>query len=307
MTPLTAYRRTGADLPFGDPCRAHGTRFEGYYWRITDAAAGRVVIALCGVCRDAAGPWAIVALATHPGGLVRSRIEPLAEVSWDGLGVRAGAAFNGSSEGLQVDLGEGARLDVALRASGGSGPRGRSAAAGRPSWSRGCRSTGIRTCSGARVTGAGWDGATVYAEKNWGPAFTEHWWWGQAQGFPDADACVAFAGGRVTLGPMGGAPTAVVVRLEDRLVALAPPFARLTSAIGAAGWRVRARSPRWRVELEGEAAGAPAVLPVPVPGERRVVDRSQQYLAGRLRVTVRRGRRVVFAGESVVAGLERWV
>ena len=73
MTPLTAYRRTGADPPFGDPRRAHGTRFEGYYWRITDAAAGRVAIALCGVCRDAAGPWAIVALAAHPGGLVRSR------------------------------------------------------------------------------------------------------------------------------------------------------------------------------------------------------------------------------------------
>jgi hypothetical protein len=29
-------------------------------------------------------------------------------------------------------------------------------------------------------------------------------------------------------------------------------------------------------------------------------------LAGRLRVSLRRGRRVVFAGESVVAGLERW-
>ena len=25
-------------LPFGDPRRAHGTPFEGYYWRLTDAA-----------------------------------------------------------------------------------------------------------------------------------------------------------------------------------------------------------------------------------------------------------------------------
>ena len=306
MTPLTAYRRTGADPPFGDPRRAHGTRFEGYYWRITDAAAGRVVIALCGVCRDAAGPWAIVALAAHPGGLVRSRIEPLAEVSWDGLGVRAGAALNGSIEALQVDLGEDARLDVTFaerrewpgRAFGGSGPA--QLLPGLPQYWH-------PHLLGARVTGSGWDGATAYAEKNWGPAFTEHWWWGQAQGFPDADACVAFAGGRVELGPVGGAPTAVVVRLEDRLLALAPPFARLTSAVGAAGWRVRARSARWLVELEGESAGSPAMLPVPVPGERRVVDRSQQYLAGRLRVTVRRGRRVVFAAESVVAGLERWV
>ena len=306
MAPLTAYRRTGADPPFGDPRRAHGTRFEGYYWRITDAAAGRVAIALCGVCRDAAGPWAIVALASEPGGLVRSRIEPLAEVAWDGLGVTAGDAFAGSADGLRVDLGTDARLELRfgerqewpVRAFGGTGPA--QLVPGLPQYWH-------PHLLGACVTGSGWDGATAYAEKNWGPAFTEHWWWGQAQGFPGADACVAFAGGRVSLGPVGGAPTAVVVRLEDRVLRLAPPFARLTSAVGAAGWRVRARSVRWAVELEGEAVGAPAVLPVPVQEERRVVDRSQQHLAGRLRVTLRRGRRVVFAGESVVAGLERWV
>jgi hypothetical protein len=299
---LSAYRGTGADLPFGDPRRAHGTRFEGYYWRLTDAAAGRVVIALCGVCRDAAGPWAIVALASEPGGLVRSRIEPVASVSGDRLGVVAGAALNGSTEGLKVDLGEGARLDVRFserrewpaRAFGGIGPA--QLVPGLPQYWH-------PHLLGARVTGSGWDGATAYAEKNWGAAFTEHWWWGQAQGFAEADACVAFAGGRV----LGGAPTAVVVRLEDRVLRLAPPFAQLTTAIGEAGWRVRARSARWAVELEGEAAGSPAVLPVPVPEERRTVDRSQQYLAGELRVRVRRGRRVVFAGESVLAGLERWV
>ena len=143
----------------------------------------------------------------------------------------------------------------------------------------------------------------MYAEKNWGPRFTEHWWWGQAQGFPGADACVAFAGGRV----LGGAPTSVVVRVEDRVLRLAPPFARVVTAVGETGWRVRARSVRWTVELEGAAAGSPAVLPVPVPGERRVVDRSQQYLAGSLRVRVWRGRRLWWSGESLVAGLERWI
>ena len=99
-----------------------------------------------------------------------------------------------------------------------------------------------------------------------------------------------------------------MVALEGRVLRLAPPFARMTAAVGAAGWRVRARSARHEVEVEGEAAGAPAVLPVPVPGRREVTDRSHQYLAGRLRVhvVVRRGRRTVFAGESVLAGLERW-
>jgi tocopherol cyclase len=153
------------------------------------------------------------------------------------------------------------------------------------------------------VTGSGWDGAVVYAEKNWGPRFTEHWWWGQAQAFEGADACVAFAGGRV----LGGAPTGVVVRIEDRVLRLAPPFAQLRTSIGDAAWRVRARSARWDVELEGEGVGSPAVLPVPVPGERRVEPRSQQYLAGRLRAEVRRGGRVWWIGESSLAGLERWV
>jgi hypothetical protein len=301
VTPLSAYRRTGADPPFGDPRRAHGTRFEGYYWRLTDAAGGRVAIALCGVCRDARGPWAIVALASEPGGLVRSRIEPLAEVSFGELGVSAGRALDGSTEGLRVDLGEGARLDVRFserrewpaRAFGGVGPA--QVVPGLPQYWH-------PHLLGGRVVGSGWDGAVVYAEKNWGPRFTEHWWWGQAQGFPE-DACVAFAGGRV----LGGAPTAVVVRLEDRVLRLAPPFARLVTAVGETGWRVRARSARWAVELEGEATGAPAVLPVPLPEERRVEDRSRQHLAGSLRVTLRRGRRVVWVGESGLAGLERWV
>jgi hypothetical protein len=299
---LLRYRRSGADLPFGDPRRAHGTRFEGYYWRLTDVAGGRVAIALCGVCRDAEGPWAIVACAREPGGLVRSRIEPLAEVSFGALGVRAGASLSGTADSLRVDLGPDARLDLRIeqrvewprRAFGGVGAA--QIVPGLPQYWH-------PWLLGGRVRGGEWDGALVYAEKNWGPRFTEHWWWGQAQGFAGADACVSFAGGRV----LGGAPTAVVVRLEERVLRLAPPSARMVSAVGEAGWRVRARSPRWTVELEGEGAGAPALLPVPVPGARRVEPRSQQYLAGRMTVRVLRGGRVWWSGESALAGLERWV
>ena len=301
MTPPSWYRRTGADLPFADPRRAHGTAFEGYYWRLTDAAAGRVAIVLCGVCRDAAGPWAIVALAASDG-VVRSRIEPLASVSSTELAVRAGTALSASPQLLRVDLGEGARLELRfedrvewpLRVFGGIGPA--QIVPGLPQYWH-------PHLLGARVVGSGWDGATAYAEKNWGPRFTEHWWWGQAQGFPGADACVAFAGGRV----LGGAPTAVVVRVEERVLRLAPPFAQMATAVGESGWRVRARSPRWSVVLEGEVVGAPAVLPVPIPAERRVEPRSQQYLTGLLRVEVRRRRRLFFAGESPLAGLERWI
>ena len=285
MTPLSRYRRFGADPPFGDPRRAHGTRFEGYYWRLTDVARGRVAIVLCGISRDALGAWAVVALASHPDGLVRSALIPAASVSFHDLAVRAGAALTASAEGLRVDLGEGARLELRFEGRrewegvfGGIGPA--QVVPGLPQYWH-------PHLLGGRVVGSGWDGAVVYAEKNWGPRFTEHWWWGQATGFAGADACAAFAGGRV----LGGAPTSVVVRLEDRVVRLAPPFAALTTAVGEAGWRIRARSPRWTVELEGSASGSPVVLPVPVPEERRVVDRSQQYLAGSLRVRVSRGRR----------------
>jgi hypothetical protein len=301
VTPLASYRRTGADPPFGDPRRAHGTRFEGYYWRLTDVAGGRVAIALCGVCRDAAGPWAVVAFASSDG-VVRSRIEPFAEVAFGSLGVRAGASLSASAESLRVDLGPDARLELRIeggiewprRAFGGVGPA--QIVPGLPQYWH-------PHVLGGVVRGAGWDGAVVYAEKNWGPRFTEHWWWGQAQGFPGADACVAFAGGRV----LGGAPTSVVVRLEDRVLRLAPPFAQVVSAVGEASWRVQTRSPRWSVEVQGEAAGAPAVLPVPVMGERRVEPRSQQHLTGRLRVEVRRGGRPWWSGESTLAGLERWL
>jgi hypothetical protein len=310
---LEAYRRTGADPPFGDPRRAHGVRFEGYYWRFTDVAAGRVVIVLCGLSQDAAGSWALVALAAHPEGLVRSALVPVASADRHSLGIEAGGVLQGTADALHVDLGPDARLDVALR-EGRSWPRRAFGGIGPAQTVPGLPQYWHPHLLGARVEGwarlgettVSLSGATAYAEKNWGPAFTEHWWWGQAQGFDGADACVAFAGGRIALGPVGGAPTSVVVRVEDRVLRLAPPLARMTAAVGEAGWRIRARSALHALELEGEATDPPAVLPVPVPGRRAVEDRSHHHLAGRMRVTLRRGRRTVFSGESALAGLERW-
>ncbi|MDJ0429001.1 tocopherol cyclase family protein, partial [Rhodococcus fascians] len=58
------------------------------------------------------------------------------------------------------------------------------------------------------------DGAQVYGEKNWGKGgFPHSWWWGQAQGFADRQACVAFAGGEITAGGLRTEVTAVVVAL----------------------------------------------------------------------------------------------
>ena len=68
---------------------------------------------------------------------------------------------------------------------------------------------------------------------------------------------------------------------------------------------MRGRSLRHRVEVEATADPAAAhVLDVPVPEERRVEQWSHQHLAGRLRVSVTRRGRTVYAGETELAGLE---
>lgn len=308
-----AYRRTGADPPFGDPRADHGARMEGYYWRLTEAASGRVVMVLCGLTRLGAERWAVVALAAQPGGFLRSAIAPVASGDPERLAVRAGALLSATESELVVDLGEGARLRARL----GDGPgwtRPVLGGVGLAQLAPGLPQYWHPHLLGAPVEGEAelgserfaLAGARVYAEKNWGGPFPGDWWWGEAHDFAGADACAAFAGGRIGPARRPVAPTAVAVRVERRLVRLAPPFAAVVTSVGEAGWRVRARGPLWSVELTGEAAGcAPHVLPVPLADERRCVPRSQQVLAGRLEVELRRGRRVAFRAVSTLAGLER--
>lgn len=289
---LAAYRRTGADPPFGDPSDPHGVAMEGSFWRFTDLAGGRVVIVLHAACRAPGGPWSLVALAAHPGGLVRWAIGD------DHLDAAPGR--------LRVRL-DGAALDATWtqdvpwprRAFGALGPAQTLpflAQYWHPHLLLGTASGSAELDGEAVVL----DGSTVYAEKNWGSAFAGHWWWGQAHGLGDGAACVAFAGGRL----LGRAPTAVVVALEGRLLRLSPPLSAVSTSTAPGHWRIRARG----VELEAEADPAAAhVLPVPVAAESRVVMRSAQQLTGRLAVTVRRGRRLAFRGETELAGLERGV
>jgi hypothetical protein len=149
------------------------------------------------------------------------------------------------------------------------------------------------------------EGARVYAEKNWGPGFAGRWWWGQAGAFPDSTVGVAFAGGRLPMLGVSAAPTAVVVRLGERVLRFAPPLARAQARADAHSWHVQVRSPRYRLELEGEAGKEePHRLPVPDVWERRVEMRSQQVLAGRLRLSVHRGRQTLIDAVSPLAGLE---
>jgi hypothetical protein len=310
--PLSTYRSTGADPPFADPARAHGSAMEGYYWRVVDAEAGRVLVALCGVCRAADGPWAAVALAAHPGGFVRHALVAPAAGEADGFGAKAAGTLRGSAGGLSIRLGDDTWVDLRLRSTllwpgrifGALGPA--HVVPGLAQYWHpvvlAAAADGEASLGGVRVR---FDGATAYAEKNWGPGFAGHWWWGHADAFPAADATVAFAGGRVSLAGRTVPATAVVVRLGTQVLRFAPPLAKVRAAVTGGIWRIRARSPRHIVEIEGRATDAvPHILPVPDVDDRRVDMRSTQYLAGVLRLRVWRGRRALFDEESPLAGLE---
>jgi tocopherol cyclase len=309
---LDAYRSTGADPPFGDPARAHGTAMEGYYWRVVDAAAGSVLVALCGVCRGVGEPWAVVALAAHPGGFTRHALVSPGGAEPGGFGAVAGDILRGSADGLSVRLGEDAWVELRLRSAllwpgrvfGALGP-----AQLMPGLAQywhpvvlAAKADGEASLGGVRLR---FESATAYAEKNWGPGFAGHWWWGHADAFEAGDATVAFAGGRVRLARRVFSPTAVVVRLGTQVVRFAPPLASARAAATPNAWRVRTRTLRHTVEIEGEASGsAPHLLPVPDVAAGRVDLRSTQHLAGRLRLRVCRGRHTHFQGESPLAGLE---
>jgi tocopherol cyclase len=309
--PLAAYRATGADPPLGDPARAHGVELEGYYWRIVHQRSGVVAVALGAVCRDAGGSWGLATLAVHPGGFSRTVLTGTATAEPDGFGMRAEAALVGDAKRVAVDLGPDAILDVTFddpvlwpRRGGALG-----AAHAIPAlphyWHPVVLSARVRGSVRAAGVVQDLDGAVGYAEKNWGSAFPGRWWWGHAAAFRDSDVSVSFAGGHVPL--LGGtvAPTVVVARLGRRVIALAPPLARTRVAIGGDAWRLRTRAPGIVVEIDGEGAGVPPhELLVPLPGARDAEERSRQHLAARLALRIRRGRRVLFEGESPLAGLE---
>jgi tocopherol cyclase len=309
---LAAYRRTGADPPFGDPSRDHDAAMEGYYWRLVHPAEGWVIVWLCGICRARDGRWATVALAGHPDGFLRHGTPEPAAGDPEGFGARAADVFTGSLERLQVRMADDAWVEASLRPRV-AWPRRALGATGLGQLVPGLAQYWHPVLLAADVEGEArlggrrlrLDGARAYVEKNWGPGFPGRWWWGQADAFPGDDVGVAFAGGRLRLVGAAAAPTAVVVRLGRRVVRLAPPLAHVRVQAGELGWRLRVHSPRYRLELEGDAAGrAPHVLPVPDPEGRRVDMRSRQLLAGSLRLRIRRGRRTLMDAVSPLAGLE---
>ena len=176
----------------------------------------------------------------------------------------------GRSDELRVRMGDDAWVDARLRprvtwprrALGGLGPG---------QLFPDSRSTGIRCCSrrrsrARRASAAGACGSRALARmwrRTGAPGSPGAGGGAQADAFPDPDVGVAFAGGRLPMLGVSAAPTAVVVRLGERVLRLVPPLARAQARVNAQSWHVQVRSPRYRLELEGETAGdgAPAARP----------------------------------------------
>lgn len=310
------YRSTGADLPFQSPLPAHpGVAMEGYFWRISDPGSGRVLIALNGVNRGPRGPWATLGLAAHPGGFLRVAAHPDARADARAMGAHAGEAFSADDRRVRVDLGEDARLDVTIadplvwphRAFGGSSLFQTVPALNQywHPWLLGGRVEGTAT-----LGDQSWQlhDAQIYAEKNWGrEGFPDAWWWGQAQGFAERGACVAFAGGQVHSGPIRTEVTGLVVRLPDgRVVRLGNPgISPVRAEITDERWVLHGRGHGWTIEVDAAAPRAAShVLPVPLPSQERNTAGALEHLAGTLEVTVRRRGRLVWSGRSALAGLE---
>ncbi|WJY91770.1 hypothetical protein CFAEC_04620 [Corynebacterium faecale] len=317
MSLLKRYRSTGADLPFGDPLPAHtGVSMEGYFWRITDPATGRVIIALCGVNQGPSGPWATVGYAAWPNGFIRTEALDGAWANPHSLGVEGGAeAFEGNHRRLRVDLGPDVLLDMTFsnlepwphRAVGGSSIFQMVPALNQywHPWLLGGKASGT-----AVVGDQTWEftDAQVYAEKNWGrEGFPESWWWGQAQGFKEPDACVAFAGGKIHSGKLRTEVTGLVVRLPGGKVfrlgnpVVSPVDTRTTDE----QWLISGRGYGWDVEITATAPLDQAfVLPVPLPSEHRNTAGDLEHLVGELKIEVKRFGRHVWSGTTSLAALE---
>lgn len=309
---ITAFRRTGADPPFADPAGHHGVPMEGYYWRLLDPVRARAIVALCGVVERRGGErWALVALGASDVPATVRWVRGGVRADRRALGLQAGTVLRAGADGLAVDLGPGARLDVAFgdrrrwprRSLGGLG-----AAHLVPGLQQywhphllGGSADGIVELGAATER---LRGLSAYGEKNWGRGFPARWWWGQAQGWESGDdVCVAFAGGWLARRSPHVAATAVIVRVEGSVTRLVAPLALVRARAGGDLWRVRGRGAWSSVEIEAEAQGAPLQLPVP-PLDGHLPGGVAQHQSGCMRVVLRRGRRIVWRGETTLAGLE---
>lgn len=307
---VDVYRRAGGDPPFVDTGGAHGSPMEGYFWRLASERDRRVLVAMVGRARhQSQEPWGVAGIGAHPESTLVHEITAAPSAARDHLDVSVPGIFTGSLTSLDVAVGSGrltARFARPVHLPGPLGGLGLGhLVPGLPTyWTPSLISADV--VEGEASYGGetfSLEGYKVYVEKNWGSLYPSDWWWGQS--FFDDDVSLVFAGGRI---PILGLPlqaTALVLQQGRRVTRFGPPFARVTSSTTGTTWQVRASGSGLTVDVDGEVLDHPPVaLPVPIPAERRTEGRALEWLAGRMRVVVRRGSRLVLDSESTLAGLE---
>lgn len=323
-TLAAAYRRTGAELPGGDLVGGRGVSMDGWFWRITDVEQQRVAICLAGVCTPrSAAPWGIAGIASEPPALLHTAVLDEATAVPRGLDVRMAGGdghVTATRERLDARVGDAHlqvrfdRLDEWRGLLGGS-----SIFQVVPGMNQYWHPWVLGgSASGSLATPSGtWEftGAQVYAEKNWGRGgFPTAWWWGQAQGFTERDACVAFAGGRIHLGRPGRDArlhtevTSLVVRLPSgEQVRLGNPgIDPVTTRFDGDEVHVAGHSRTWRVEVRGHSPVAEAfVLPVPLVEQRALAPAALEAQTSSVEVRVWRRGRLYWQGSSSLAAIER--
>ncbi|MDB9525533.1 tocopherol cyclase family protein [Oscillatoria sp. CS-180] len=106
--------------------------------------------------------------------------------------------------------------------------------------------------------------APAYAEKNWGGAFPERWFWIQANAFEDSDLTITAAGGRRQI--LGQFETVGLVGLhfQGRFITLSSLKSSMAWRVEPWGvWRVALQNYRYRIVLQGTAAAPPSQVRVP--------------------------------------------
>jgi tocopherol cyclase len=150
--------------------------------------------------------------------------------------------------------------------------------------------------------------APAYAEKNWGGAFPDKWFWVQANGFAeDPDAALIAGGGLRGVLWWKEAVAMVGLYAGGRFWQFLPEQAAVRWSVLPWGrWQIEAESDRHRIDLLGKAAPEAGIelLAPTVQGPRFVC---RDTLAGEVSVRLERRwapRRVLFEGTTRLGGLE---
>ncbi len=148
--------------------------------------------------------------------------------------------------------------------------------------------------------------APLYAEKNWGGAFPDKWFWIQCNAFEGMpDLTLTAVGGRRKVLGWTESVGLVGIHHAGQFYEFVPWNAQVQWAVSPWGdWQISAVNDRWRVEVRGKTKRSPAW--VRVPTERGLIFNCRDTTQGDLTVTLRdqsTGTQILQA-HSHLAGLE---